>query len=62
VRFASKGETGESNKERIIRIDTVQIDPLLPAQHKHRKLPPGPGSPPPPLHRSPSRKLTKEDM
>ena len=35
---------------------------MLPPQHKHRKLPPGPGSPPPPIMRSPPKKLTHKDM
>lgn len=62
VKFTSKGDNGDSTKQRVARIDTVQVDPLLPAMHKHRKLPPGAGSPPPPLHRSPPRKLTQKDM
>lgn len=63
VKFTSKGETGNSSqKERVARIDSVQIDPLLPPLHKHRKLPRGPGSPPPQILRSPPRKLTKKDM
>jgi SNW domain-containing protein 1 len=62
VKFTAKGETGESNKQRIARIDTVQIDPLMPPMLKHRKLPKGPGSPPPPILRSPPRKLTQKDM
>lgn len=63
VKFTSKGETDNSSqKERVARIDSVQIDPLLPPLHKHRKLPRGPGSPPPQILRSPPRKLTKKDM
>jgi len=46
----------------VARIDTVQIDPLLPPQHKHRKLPKGAGSPPPQMLRSPPKKLTQQDM
>lgn len=61
VKFTSKGDEG-FNKQRVARIDTVQIDPLAPAMHKHRKLPRGAGSPPPPLLRSPPRKLTQEDQ
>ncbi len=62
VKFTSKGESGNSEKERVARIDTVQIDPLMPPMHKHRKLPKGPGSPPPQILRSPSRKPTKKDQ
>lgn len=61
VKFTAKGEEG-STKQRVARIDSVQLDPLAPPMHKHRKLPKGPGSPPPPLLRSPPRKLTPKDM
>jgi SNW domain-containing protein 1 len=61
VKFTAKGEEG-STKQRVARIDSVQIDPLAPPMHKHRKLPKGPGSPPPPLLRSPPRRLTQTDM
>jgi len=61
VKFTARGEEG-ATKQRVARIDTVQIDPLAPPMHKHRKLPKGPGSPPPPLLRSPPRKLTQKDM
>ena len=61
VKFTAKGEEG-FNKQRVARIDTVQVDPLAPPMHKHRKLPRGQGSPPPPLLRSPPKKLTAKDM
>lgn len=62
IKFTSKGESGESEKQRVARIDTVQIDPLMPPLHKHRKLPKGPGSPPPQILRSPPKKPTKKDQ
>lgn len=61
VKFTAKGDQG-FNKQRVARIDSVQVDPLAPAMHKHRKLPKGQTSPPPPLLRSPPRKLTAKDM
>ena len=45
IKFTSKGESGDSEKQRVARIDTVQLDPLMPPLLKHRKLPKGPGSP-----------------
>ena len=61
IKFTAKGEEG-FNKQRVARVDSVQLDPLAPPMHKHRKLPRGQGSPPPPLLRSPPRKLTAQDM
>lgn len=61
VKFTAKGDEG-ATKQRVARIDSVQIDPLAPPMHKHRKLPKGAGSPPPRMMRSPPRKLTPKDM
>ena len=38
-----------------------QVDPLAPAQFKHKKVAPGPPSPPSAIIHSPTRKLTQED-
>merc|ERR1719311_258752 len=37
-------------------------DPLQPPKFKHKKVPRGPPSPPPPVHHSPARKLTAKDQ
>ena len=48
--------------QRLVRIVEAQKDPLEPSKFRHRKLPPGPGDPPPPVMRSPPRKVSKEDQ
>jgi len=49
-------------KERVIRITEKPQDPLMPPKFKHKKVPRGPPSPPPPVHHSPARKLTAKDQ
>merc|ERR1719359_2123079 len=39
-----------------------QVDPLQPPKFKHKRVPRGPGTPPPPVHHSPPRKLTQKDQ
>jgi SNW domain-containing protein 1 len=48
--------------QRLVRIVEAQKDPLEPSKFRHRKVPPGPGDPPPPVMRSPPRKVSKEDQ
>jgi len=48
--------------ERVIRITERQVDPFMPPKFKHKKVPRGPPSPPPPVHHSPARKLTAKDQ
>lgn len=57
-----KYQSHTSGKVRIVRIKEVQEDPFAPAQYKKKKAPPGPGSPPEPITRSPPRKLTLKDQ
>lgn len=40
----------------------MQLDPLEPPRFKHKRIPKGPGSPPPIMMRSPPRKLTVKDQ
>ena len=40
----------------------AQVDPLQPPKFKHKRVPRGPGTPPPPVHHSPPRKLTQKDQ
>src|ERR1700738_528958 len=50
------GERGEVNhNQRIIKMVDRAEDPMEPAKFKHRKLPRGPSSPPPPIMHSPPR-------
>eukprot|EP01069_Polyplicarium_translucidae_P012116 Polyplicarium_translucidae@DN4759_c0_g1_i1.p1 len=49
--------------QRIIRISDKKIDPMEPPKFQHKRVPRAPPSPPPPILRSPPRKLTaKEEM
>lgn len=48
--------------QRIVSIVERAVDPLNPPKFKHKKIPRGPGTPPPPLHHSPARKLTQQDQ
>lgn len=63
VRYTPAAQMGEGKgKDRIIKIQERQIDPMEPPKFKHKKIPRGPPSPPPPQLHSPPRKLTAEDQ
>ena len=64
VRYTPSSQMGDSTKknDRIIKIIDKQQDPMEPPKFKHRKIPRGPGSPPPPVMHSPPRKLTAADQ
>ena len=47
---------------RIVKMVERQEDPLEPAKHKHKRVPRGPGDPPPTVMHSPPRNATKEDQ
>uniref|UniRef100_A0A7S0B6F3 SKI-interacting protein SKIP SNW domain-containing protein n=1 Tax=Pyrodinium bahamense TaxID=73915 RepID=A0A7S0B6F3_9DINO len=49
-------------RERVIKLVEKQVDPMMPPRFKHKKVPRGPPSPPPPVHHSPARKLTAKDQ
>ncbi|KAL9573821.1 hypothetical protein ACKAV7_002365 [Fusarium commune] len=55
---------GDNSKkqDRIMKIVERQRDPMEPPKFKHKKIPRGPPSPPPPVMHSPPRKLTAEDQ
>ncbi|PYI22866.1 transcriptional regulator Cwf13/SkiP [Aspergillus violaceofuscus CBS 115571] len=55
------GDTSRKN-DRIMKIVERQQDPMEPPKFKHKKIPRGPPSPPPPIMHSPPRKLTAEDQ
>src|SRR5699024_5073134 len=55
------GDGGGKN-DRIMKIVERQQDPMEPPKFKHKKIPRGPPSPPPPVMHSPPRKLTAEDQ
>ncbi|TFK92325.1 pre-mRNA-processing protein 45 [Polyporus arcularius HHB13444] len=58
------GQQGNSDalKQRIIKMTEVVEDPLEPPRFKHKKIPRGPPSPPPPVLRSPPRKATAQEQ
>ncbi|AEO63308.1 uncharacterized protein THITE_70352 [Thermothielavioides terrestris NRRL 8126] len=64
VRYTPSAQMGDSSKkqERIMKIVERQRDPMEPPKFKHKKIPRGPPSPPPPVMHSPPRKLTAEDQ
>src|SRR5690606_7523570 len=64
VRYTPTSQMGDHTKktERIIKIVEKQIDPMEPPKFKHKKIPRGPPSPPPPVMHSPPRKLTAADQ
>ncbi|KAI0398314.1 SKIP/SNW domain-containing protein [Xylariaceae sp. FL0594] len=64
VRYTPANQMGDNSKkqDRIMKIVERQRDPMEPPKFKHKKIPRGPPSPPPPLLRSPPRKLTAEDQ
>ncbi|POS84535.1 SNW domain-containing protein 1 [Erysiphe pulchra] len=64
VRYTPANQMGDNSKkkDRILKIVERQQDPLAPPKFKHKKIPRGPPSPPPPVMHSPPRKLTAEDQ
>ncbi|KAH8652513.1 SKIP/SNW domain-containing protein [Xylariales sp. PMI_506] len=64
VRYTPANQMGDNSKkqDRIMKIVERQRDPMEPPKFKHKKVPRGPPSPPPPVMHSPPRKLTAEDQ
>lgn len=64
VRYTPANQMGDNTRknDRIMKIVERQQDPMEPPKFKHKKIPRGPPSPPPPVMRSPPRKLTAEDQ
>jgi SNW domain-containing protein 1 len=64
VRYTPANQMGDTatKNDRIMKIVERQQDPMEPPKFKHRKIPRGPPSPPPPVMHSPPRKLTAEDQ
>ncbi|KAL8840856.1 MAG: hypothetical protein Q9205_000696 [Flavoplaca limonia] len=64
VRYTPANQMGDTSRknDRIMKIVQKQQDPLEPPKFKHKKIPRGPPSPPPPVMHSPPRKLTAEDQ
>lgn len=66
IRYTPANQMGQrgdvAHNQRIIKMVDRQEDPMEPAKFKHRKLPRGPGSPPPPIMHSPPRKVTAKEQ
>ncbi|ROW02687.1 hypothetical protein VSDG_01873 [Cytospora chrysosperma] len=64
VRYTPANQMGDSSKkqDRIMKIVERQKDPMEPPKFRIKKIPRGPPSPPPPVMRSPPRKLTAQDQ
>ncbi|KAJ7578474.1 SKIP/SNW domain-containing protein [Mycena floridula] len=62
IRYTPGQQNGEGLKQRIIKMSEVVEDPLEPPRFKHKKIPRGPPSPPPPVLRSPPRKATPAEQ
>ncbi|TNY20537.1 SKIP/SNW domain-containing protein [Rhodotorula diobovata] len=55
-------QNGGVEKQKIIKMMDVVEDPLEPPRFKGKKIPRGPPSPPPPILRSPPRKVTAQEQ
>ncbi|KWU41039.1 hypothetical protein RHOSPDRAFT_30674 [Rhodotorula sp. JG-1b] len=55
-------QNGGIEKQKIIKMMEVVEDPLEPPRFKGKKVPRGPPSPPPPVLRSPPRKVTAQEQ
>ncbi|KAL9003024.1 MAG: hypothetical protein Q9188_004075 [Gyalolechia gomerana] len=64
VRYTPANQMGDTStkNDRIMKIVQRQQDPMEPPKFRHKKIPRGPPSPPPPVMHSPPRKLTAEDQ
>lgn len=56
------GQQGGQGQQRIIKMTDAVEDPLEPPRWKFKKVPKGPPSPPPPVLRSPPRKITAQEQ
>ncbi|KAI0062192.1 hypothetical protein BV25DRAFT_1825615 [Artomyces pyxidatus] len=62
IRYTPGQQFGGALQQRIIKMTEVVEDPLEPPRFKHKKIPRGPPSPPPPVLRSPPRKATAQEQ
>lgn len=64
VRYTPQDQISQNgaNNQKIIRLVEMPVDPLEPAKFKHKKVPRGPPSPPPPVMHSPPRKVSKDEI
>ncbi|KAE8222360.1 hypothetical protein CF319_g4440 [Tilletia indica] len=63
IRYTPGGQqSGEGSQQRIVKMTEIVEDPLEPPKWKFKKVPKGPPSPPPPVLRSPPRKITAQEQ
>ncbi|THH16156.1 hypothetical protein EW146_g4441 [Bondarzewia mesenterica] len=62
IRYTPGQQNGGGLTQRIIKMTEIVEDPLEPPRFKHKKIPRGPPSPPPPVLRSPPRKATAQEQ
>jgi SNW domain-containing protein 1 len=62
IRYTPGQQSSGALQQRIIKMTEVIEDPLEPPRFKHKKIPRGPPSPPPPVLRSPPRKATAQEQ
>ncbi|KAG6854740.1 mRNA splicing protein [Blastosporella zonata] len=63
IRYTPGQQNGQGGlQQRIIKMSEIVEDPLEPPRFKHKKIPRGPPSPPPPVLRSPPRKATPAEQ
>ncbi|EEB08530.2 splicing factor Prp45 [Schizosaccharomyces japonicus yFS275] len=64
IRYTPSSQMGNTSepKQRIIKLVDAQQDPLEPPKFRHKKVPRGPPSPPPPVLHSPPRKVTAKEQ
>lgn len=63
IRYTPGHQQGnDGSKQRIIKMTEQAEDPLAPPRWKMKKVPAGPPSPPPPVLRSPPRKVTAQEQ
>jgi len=62
IRYTPGQQNGNGLQQRIIKMSEIVEDPLEPPRFKHKKIPRGPPSPPPPVLRSPPRKATAQEQ
>lgn len=60
--FVRYTPASDPSAQKIIKMTTVAEDPLEPPRFKHKKVPKGPPSPPPPVLHSPPRKVTHQEQ
>ncbi|CAB41231.1 Prp19 complex subunit Prp45 [Schizosaccharomyces pombe] len=63
IRYTPSNQMGQAlSKQRIIKMVTAEQDPMEPPKFRHKKVPRGPPSPPPPVLHSPPRKVSAQEQ